>query len=423
MKGEQCCSRPGWRRSWLFVLTLLTAAGSQVEGRGQSYAPGAVLPTFGAETANFSTSSNAAAPSGEIVPVGCSSCGTGLLSAPPLPPPMDGDGIPCATGCGCSQCYPGQIPCDCCGNPQTCFGRFVSGLYHAICCPDPCYLSTWRPLANAAFFVDQVKPITQIRLRGDFADRYQFPDKAEFFWPMENGKGPHFPGSVPPGAKAPGESNMDYNIGSLYMEGAIDRFGLFVNLNYLNVEPTLYPGAAGFGDMQVGTKSLLLDCELIQFTFQFQVFIPTGNFTKGLGTGHTAFEPSLITAIKMSPTTYLQAQTAYWWPVGGTQSFQGPVFNWQLALNQLLWHCGCEKDINLIGTAELGGYEITGGAYTAPIIGLPLSAKDVGSIVNIGPGLRLVMCRKIDIGAGSQFAITRDRMAASLVRVEFRWRF
>jgi hypothetical protein len=52
-----------------------------------------------------------------------------------------------------------------------------------------------------------------------------------------------------------------------------------------------------------------------------------------------------------------------------------------------------------------------------------MSAKDVGNIVNIGPGIRLVVCRKIDIGAGSQFAITRDRMAASLVRVEFRWRF
>jgi hypothetical protein len=99
------------------------------------------------------------------------------------------------------------------------------------------------------------------------------------------------------------------------------------------------------------------------------------------------------------------------------------VWNWQLSLNQLLYHCGCEKSVDVIGTAELGGYDILGGAYTAPITGLPLSAKDVGDIVNIGPGIRLVVCRKVDIGIGSQFAITKDRMASSVERVEFRWRF
>jgi hypothetical protein len=184
---------------------------TQAQSRGQSAAPGAAAPTSGAQTANYTTTGDAASNSG-IVPVGCSTCGSGLLA--PLPPTaLDGDGIPCATGCACSQCYPGQIPCDCCGDPKSCFGRFASGLYHCICCPDPCYLSTWKPLANNAFFVDQVKPITQIRLRGDFASNYQFPDKAEFFWPMENGKGPHFPGPVPPGGRAPGEPNMDYNVG------------------------------------------------------------------------------------------------------------------------------------------------------------------------------------------------------------------
>jgi hypothetical protein len=299
-------------------------------------------------------------------------------------------------------------------------------------------------LANAAFFVDQVKPVTYIGLSGNFGGEYQFPDKAEYFWAQENVKGPRFPGVVPPGvkapgspslpgvvppgtlppgAKAPGSPNVDYSLGTLHMEGAVNRFSMFVNLNYLNVEPILYPGASGFGDMSIGTKSLLLDCELIQFSFQFQTFIPTGNFLKGLGVGHASLEPSLITAIKMTQLTYFQAETSYWFPLGGDANFQGPVFNWQLSLNQMLWHCGCEKDIEVIGTAELGGYEIAGGAYTAPITGLPASAKDVGSIVNAGPGIRLVVCKKIDIGAGSQFAITKDRMAAALAAIQFRWRF
>lgn len=422
MKSEQICSRLGWSQGRLLLLTLLAVLAAQAQSRGQTSTPEKLFPNVGVTTANFSTAGDNAASSTGIVPVGCSSCGDGLLSPAPSPPAV-GDGIPCATGCACAQCYPGQIPCDCCGDPQSFIGRFWGGLYKCICCPDPCYLSTWRPLANSAFFVDQVKPITQIRIRGDFGQNYSFPDKAEYLWAAENLKGPHFPGTVPPGLRAPGEPNLNYGLGSLYFEGAVSRFSLFVNLNYLNVEPTLYPGASGFGDMQVGTKSLLLDCELIQFTFQFQTFIPTGNFTKGLGTGHVAFQPELITAIKMTPLTYLQAQVFYWWPVGGDQNFQGPVWNWQLSLNQMLYHCGCERSVDVIGTAELGGYDIAGGAYTAPITGLPLSAKDVGQIVNVGPGIRLVVCNKIDIGIGSQFAITKDRMASSLERVEFRWRF
>lgn len=436
MKREQRRSRPVRLRGWRFVLVVCAAAIATRPSRGQSDAPEALFPLSAATTAGYPTSSGASAVAnadfpatgaasaagGGIVPVGCSSCGGGLLG-PSTPPAADGDGIPCAAGCGCTQCYPGQIPCDCCGDSSNCFSRFFGGIYRCICCPDPCYLSSWRALANNAFFVDQVKPITQITLRGAFASNYQFPDKAEYFWAQENGKGPRFPGVVPPGGRAPGEPNLDYNLGTLHMEGAVNRFSFFVNLNYLNVEPTLYPGAAGFGDMAIGTKSLLVDCEMLQFTFQFQTFIPTGNFLSGLGTGHVSLEPSLIAALKLTSTTYLQAETSYWFPIGGDQAFQGPVFNYQLALNQLLWRCGCAKDIQLIGSAELGGFEIAGGAYTAPITGLPLSAKDVGSIVNVGPGLRLVICNKIDFGAGSQFAITKDRMAAALGVFEFRWRF
>ncbi|HTU21206.1 MAG TPA: hypothetical protein VMG10_24345, partial [Gemmataceae bacterium] len=358
----------------------------------------------------------------ELLPASCATCNGGLLA--PIPPPVVGDGIPCAAGCGCVQCYPGQIPCDCCGSGSNCITRLLGGLYHCICCPDPCYVSTWRPLANNAFFVDQVKPITQIKLGGDFANNYQFPDKAEFFWAQENAKGPHYSGpALPAGVKPPGAPNLNYSEGYLYIEGAVNRFSIFVNLPYLNVEPVLYPGASGFSDMIVGTKSLLLDCELVQTTFQFETFIPTGNFLKGLGTGHVSLEPSLIWALKLTRLTYWQGQVAYWFPIGGTPTFQGPVFNYHLAINQMLWQCGCEKGIQLIGSAELGGYEIAGGAYTSPLTGLPLSAKDVGSIVNAGPGLRLVFCNKIDFGVGSYFAITKDRMAAALGVFEFRWRF
>jgi hypothetical protein len=290
-------------------------------------------------------------------------------------------------------------------------------LYRCICCPDPCYEPRFVPLANAAFFTDSARPATQLRLRGDVAWDLRFTDKAEWFWAKENRKGPRLPGA---GSLAPGERSVDYREGSLYTEGAIGAFGAFVELNYRNVVPSLYPGASGFGDMNLGTKSLLLDCELIQLTFQFRTFLPTGNFTKGLGTGHVSLEPSLLMALKLTPETYLQAQLSYWFPIGGSTGFEGPVFHYHLSLNQLLWHCG--HDVQLIGTAEVNGYEIVGGAFT-DTTGLLLSARDIGNIVSIGPGLRLSVCNKIDFGVGSAFAVTGDRMAGQLIRAEFRWRF
>src|SRR5262249_29676335 len=191
----------------------------------------------------------------------------------------------------------------------------LQGIYNCICCPDPCYEPKWVGLANSAFFVDQVRPMTQMVIRVDGGWDVRNPDKAELFWPRENQKGPRFPGMVAAGANAPGERRLDYTDGSIYMEGAVDRFGLFVETHFRHVAPETYPSGSGFGDMVVGTKSMLLDCELVGLTFQFRTFIPTGNFTRGLGTGHTSLDPSLIGYLKCSSVSYVQGQIGYQFPL------------------------------------------------------------------------------------------------------------
>jgi hypothetical protein len=194
-----------------------------------------------------------------------------------------------------------------------------------------------------------------------------------------------------------------------------------VELPYEFVSPDNYHGASGFADMTIGTKSMLLDCELMQFSFGFKTFIPTGNFTKGLGTGHVSLEPSLMASVKLAPETYIQTQLAYRFPLGGDGPYEGPVLHYHMSLNQVLWHCG--HDIQLIGVAELNGYEFLGGEYTSDT-GVPLSVKGaVGDVVSIGPGIRLVMCDKIDFGIGSAFNFTSGSVGDEWLRLEFRWRF
>jgi hypothetical protein len=394
-----------WRPALAATLVAVLAAPGVAENAAPPTPAGRA-----ADAATTAANATTAAQGDGLLQTGCAACAAGLGGVLPSGESDCGPG-----GCdGC--CYAGHKPCDCCVNSDSCFGRFFGGLYECICCPDPCYEPHWIPLADSAFFVDGARPVTQMRFRGDFGWDLQFPDRSEWFWARADGKGK---GPMTVGGIA--NQRLDYQEGTIYTEVAIERLGVFVELPYLHVSPDDFGTASGLGDINVGTKTLLLDCDLIQFTFQFRAFIPSGNFTRGLGTGHASLEPSFLMALKLSPTTYLQAQTSYWFPIGGDSEFQGNVFHYHLSLNQLIWNCG--HDIQLVATFEAGGYEFTGGEFTDPLTLVPLHSTSVGSIFNIGPGIRLHVCDKIDFGVGTAFAITNDHLAEDLVRAEFRVRF
>jgi hypothetical protein len=463
-----------------------------------------------------------------VVPAGCSSCGSG-------PPPSLG----CLNGnCG-EGCYPGRFNCcDTC-DAKTCVGRFLLGFYDCICCPDPCYEPHWIDVADSAFFVESARPVTQMRLRYDSGWDLANPDRAEYFWARERTN----PNQLEPGGpcakhgSGSGPSfiakSVDYQDLSLYMEGGTQKFSVFVEIPYRDIDPTtadvsfmdmstgpppapvmtpatqlintpiapntplpqdvqlgpggatvtpppgsigstptdnrtfapgtvlkagttfpgtltigpgavlLSPGAAattrvfaqachasGFADMNIGTKSVLLDCELLLLTFQFKTYIPVGNVTQGLGTGHVSLEPSLLFNVKCSPSSYVQGQFAYWIPIGGDNLYQGNLYHFHLSYNHLL--CKILQDVKLVGTLEFNQLSFFQGAFTStnallpnPSTGAlsPVSVSASTTMFSAGPGLRLFICDKIDLGVGSSFALTGERMAEELIRAEFRWRF
>jgi hypothetical protein len=435
MTGKRFIQRVGKR--WWLAVAVLWAASAGTPAMAQNAVRPAVgsgppaPPAGGTVTTALAVGVPDVASASGVVQAGCSTCGNGLLAPTTTAETGDNGCCHCAEGCPSGCCHPGYYPCDCPCDSDGYASRLLGGIYHCICCPDPCYEPQWVPLANASFFTDGARPRTQMRLRADTVFDLSFPDKAEYFWGQEGIKGPGSPGAggppapaIPGAPAAPGtpigERRVNYRDYTLYTEGARGPLGVFVELNYRNVGPDTFDGGAGFGDMNLGTKTLLLDCELLQFAFQFKTFLPTGNFNKGLGTSHVSLEPAFLLALKLTPQTYLQAETALWFPVGGETGIEGPVFHYHLSLNQLLWCCG--RDIQLIGTVEAIGYEIGGGAFTK-IDGTLGSAKDIDDIFSIGPGLRLSICNKIDFGVGSAFSLTSDKMGADFIRAEFRWLF
>jgi hypothetical protein len=363
-----------------------------------------------------------------VVPAGCASCGGGM-PAPYITGPIAGPGGPCACTddtCGSCQCKPGRSDlCKCAGGcSDSILGRFGGGLVECICCPDPCYEGHWSYPANAAFFQDTVRPQTYTRFRWDSGHDLAQPDRGEFFWAK--------PGNL--GGKGPPliENRVNYDILSIYQEiAAGNNFSLFINAPYIGVDPENNPGHSNFSDLDLGTKTLLLDCELIQFTFQFRTYIPTGISRNGLGTGHTSLEPSFLTSLKLTEDTYLQSQLAYWIPIGGDQDWEGATIWYAASLNHQWFKRG---PFALISTAEFNGWTFTDGSRASPqfIPGTPPSAgnvkayeREIGgeTIMTVGGGLRLVVCDKIDIGFGASFAVTDARFADQLYRSELRFKY
>lgn len=329
--------------------------------------------------------------SGLPVPGGCSSCGSNCADGP--------------VGCGEGGCGSGVPNCHpiCGRGPVT---KLYAAFQNALCCPDPCYVPQWRCAANAALFVDHARPVTMTRIRWDAGVGMTSPDRAGYFWQQIGGGGPN----VNP-------ARLDYHELRIYQETAVDKFSFFIDLGFRSVSPQgTGGGTGGFGDMVLGTKSLLLDSDILQVSFQFATTLPTGAGVRGLGIGSVALDPSLLTAVKLREGTYYQGQIGYWFGVGGTA---GSVLHYHNSINQVLWQPNP-------GNTLVGSFEGVGHSFLSGTVALPgggrTRANDT-TYFTLGPSLRWCICDKMDVGFGMQFAVTRERFAEQLYRTEFRFRF
>jgi hypothetical protein len=379
---------------------------AEAQGEGPAPLPHAVAMPY-AEVIPTAPAKDAPLSGAGIIQAGCRTCGSPLHSESFSDMGCD--------SCG-GNCVPGHFGCAPC-TADSCIGRFFCGIHDCLCCPDPCYEPRWIAAADSAFFVDGARPANQTRLRWDSGLNMQFPDRAEYFWARAdgNGKGPRFPIH---GFR--GETSLDYNDISMYTEIASGNFSASVDVPYRSIDPQQANHAAGFGDITIGTKSMLFDCELMQVTFGFKTTLPSGNFTKGIGNGLVSLEPSLLVAIRLAQNTYWQSQVSEWIPLGGDNDYSGAILHYHFSLNHVLWKP--IEDVQLIGTAEFNGWSFQDGAYTDPVAGAFQKASG-DTYISIGPGLRLVICDKVDFGVGAAFSVTNHHFADQLYRTEFRWRF
>jgi hypothetical protein len=354
----------------------------------------------------------------QVEPTACASCGGFHGSS-------DGGALHDSLGgCADGTCIPGRQACyPPPHDSDTVLGAFFANLYQCLCCPDPCYQPHWEPAANASFFADYARPRTVTRIRYDNLNDMRTPDRAQFF--MQNVTGPSS------GTKTFIPQARLQQV-SLYQEVAGARGSFFISYPYSQLNPNWAPTSAGFGDLNFGVKSLLFDCEMLQVSFQFRTYMPTGNSMSNLGTGHISLDPSILASLKLTPTTYLQGQIGNFIPIGfggmnGTPAtpLAGGVLYWFGSINQVLWYS--TPNSPLIATLEMDGWSFENSGYTAAVGsgGTPKIAEKGGGVsyFNIGPGLRQVICDKVDIGGAITWATTSPRWADPWFRFEVRFLF
>jgi hypothetical protein len=263
------------------------------------------------------------------------------------------------------------------------------------------------------------------RIRYDNLNNMVLPDRNQFFFknmPINTRK-PFRVNGVTFVANPSARLQQVY----LYQEVASERASFFVEIPYRQVNPIFSPTQAGFSDLNFGSKALLYDCEMLQLTFQFRTYAQTGNAAALLGTGHFSLDPSLLATLKLSPTTYFQAQIGNWIPISATQNLAGGIFYWNMAVNQVLYNC--TPDSPLIGTLEMDGWSFENGGYTLPVIdprfpNVKIRGAGGGvSYFNIGPGLRWSICNRMDFGGAVTFATTANHWAEPWFRLEVRFLF
>ena len=321
-------------------------------------------------------------------------------------------------GCSDGQCIPGRDKCDAlvpaCDNFIS---AFASNLYQSLCCPDPCYQPRWEPVANASLFADFAKPRTVTRIRYDLLQNMTFPDRNQYFMQQT----PKLYKSESKKLRSAPSTRMQ--VLYLYQEAATAAGSFFVEYPYLQLNPRVSPTTAGFGDVRLGTKSVLYDVEMLRVTFQFKTYLPSGNGSKGLGTGHTSLEPSILTSLKLGPETYFQGQFGQWIPLGGDQHLTGGIFFSYMSLNQVLMYVTPSSP--LIAMLEMDGWAFESGGYTNPLKSGKSPIHSGGGVpyFNIGPGLRLSICDKIDVGGTITWATTKNHWADPWFRFEVRFLF
>jgi hypothetical protein len=362
---------------------------------------------------------------GGLLQVGsCASCGSSPL----------GSGLGRSTGggmaaasmydpvaCGGSGCVPGSRN-SYCSEHNSFASRMLTGIYECLAVPDPCYEPGWRPIMDVGMFTECARPVSQQRIRlGTQQHMTNITRNSYRIAPPPIGPTP-IPTSTPAYFTFP---SMNIYEASIYTEIAAGNVAVTFDMPFCLTAIDQGGGGSGFGNMVVGTKSTVFDCELLQIGMSFKSSLPVGVTISGLGNGLTSIEPGVLVGLKINEDTFLQMNFSEWVPFGGVPPYPGAMLIVAASLNRKIWQAN--PAVPLFAALEYSGYFFQSGGYIPyqTVESIPFATSSGSSYQQLGPSLRLFMTEKLDVGCGAQFALNPDQgsWGDQQYRFEFRYRY
>lgn len=266
-------------------------------------------------------------------------------------------------------------------------------------------------LAFSLFDIDPAQPFNNFRVRTSVANRLRLPDRAEYFWAKAGSpKGP-----------PQGESVMDYQEARLRMELGSQKFSTAFEVPFRSTNPELNANHAGLGDLQLITKTVLLDGDQWMLTQYFGTFFPTGHAKAGLGTGHFALEPGMLFRNEFSSDTWMHGELKFWFPLGADPQHGGQILKFATGFN----HVWMETDRSAwIPSFEMSAFSVLNGLATNAVG--ELKAIDQDTIFYLTPGVHYAVDKGGDfglfeVGTSLALAASPERFTDSTWNIEVRW--
>src|SRR5262249_8243076 len=269
-----------------------------------------------------------------------------------------------------------------------------------------------RVALPAVGYIDSAIPFTHFRFRYDAAWNNNRPDRAEFFY----AKCGCFPGA--PGPRLP-ERRGAYQDWSGYLEVAPNNWlSGFIEMYLRDLNPEVNANTVGIGDINTGFKAAFVANKDQYLTFQFRVFIPTGDASHGLGTNHVSLEPALLLYQQLTDRLWLSAEFRDWIPMGGTD-FEGNVLRYGVGLSYDVYRAG---NLRVAPVGEFVGWTVLGGKEFDALQNRIFDAAG-DTIFNLKIGSRVWGRANNDGYVGYGRALTGDVWYKNIFRVEYRRAF
>jgi hypothetical protein len=278
-------------------------------------------------------------------------------------------------------------------------------------------------------YIDDPTVGSEVRVRFDAGSNAPQPDLAEFFYQGH---------STPLGPTVAFQRTLNFQ--QLYLNAEYSprkSVSGFLQIPYRWIQPIIIPSAtrtpdlssgSGISDVQAGLKFGAIASETRNLTFQLRADFPSGDGSKGFGTGHYSLEPAALFYQKLTGRAAVEAELGDSHPIGGTmyrasatsapQNFASDVMMYGVGPSYQALE---RENYSIAPVLELVGWHVFGGLQTNAVNQVESGAG--ANIFNVKLGARVNWIGGNSVYAGYGRGVTSNIWYRNLFRIEYRHYF